>query len=142
MKENALVFLFQILIVFTVPVHAGNPKEDLKAVAEKFVRVIDQNDADQLGQLLHPEMLQFVKLGDNLMSFKAADFIQMIADKKIGGVPRKVTHQSATIVRGETAQVVLNAVSHEYDFMYQLSMAKDGEKWVIVGILVDIIKLG
>ncbi len=115
---------------------------DIKAVAEEFVKVVDKNDAEALKALLHPDMIQYTYLGDKLIPFKGVDFAQMVADKKLGGTPRKVNHKSAEIIRDNTAIVVLNAVSSEYDFMYQLSLAKVAESWVIVGILVDVKKAG
>lgn len=115
---------------------------EIRAVAEQFVEVVDKSDAETLRSLLHPDMIQYTNLGDRLIPFKGADFAQMVADKKLGGVSRKITHKSAKIIRGNTAFVVLNAVSNEYDFMYQLSLAKVADKWVIVGILVDVTKPG
>lgn len=123
-------------------VKAGVQNEDgLRKAAQEFVKVVDENNAQALEKMLHPQLIQYVQMGDKLIPFKAADFIQMVADKKIGGTPRKVTFKSSHIVRGKTASVVANAVSHEYDFMYQLSMVESGGQWLIVGILVDIRKV-
>lgn len=115
---------------------------EIKAIAEQFVEVVDKNDAASLRGLLHPDMIQYTYLGDKLIPFKGTDFAQMVADKKLGGVPRKVIHKSAKIIRDNTALVVMNAVSSEYDFMYQLSLAKVANQWTIVGILVDVKKAG
>ncbi|MDW3191453.1 MAG: nuclear transport factor 2 family protein [Cytophagales bacterium] len=115
---------------------------EIKAVAEQFIEVVDKNDAESLRQLLHPDMIQYTYLGDKLIPFKGADFAQMVGDKKLGGVPRKISHKSAKIIRDNTALVVMSAVSSEYDFMYQLSLAKVDDAWVIVGILVDVNKVG
>ena len=112
-----------------------------RKTAKEFVKVVDDNNAEALEKMLHPQLVQYVQLGEDLIPFKAADFIQMVADKKIGGTPREVAFKSSHIVRGKTASVVVNAVSHEYDFMYQLSMVESGGQWLIVGILVDIQKL-
>ncbi|MEL7001162.1 MAG: nuclear transport factor 2 family protein [Bacteroidota bacterium] len=118
------------------------PSEDqLRKTAMEFVKVVDNNDVEALKKILHPQLIQYVQLGENLVPFKAADFIQMVADKKIGGTPREVTFKSSKIVRGKTGNVVLNAVSHEYDFMYQLSMVEADGQWLIVGILIDIQKV-
>lgn len=115
---------------------------EIKAVAEQFVAVVDKNDAESLRKLLHPDMLQYTYLGDKLIPFKGSDFAQMVADKKLGGVPRKVSHKSAKIIRDNTGLVVMSAISSEYDFMYQLSLAKVDDQWLIVGILVDVKKAG
>lgn len=114
---------------------------ELRKTAKEFIQVVDDNDAEALQKLLHPQLIQYTQLGEQLIPFKATDFIQMVADKKVGGTPRSVTFQSSSIVRGKTASVVLNAISHEYDFMYQLSMVKAEGQWLIVGILVDIQKV-
>ena len=116
-------------------------ENELRKAAKEFVKVVDNNNAEALEKMLHPQLIQYVQLGEDLIPFKAADLIQMVADKKIGGTPREVTFKSSTIVRGKTASVAVNAVSHEYDFMYQLSMVASEGQWLIVGILVDIQKV-
>lgn len=115
---------------------------EIKAVAEQFVEVVENNDTEALRGLLHPDMMQYTYVGDKLILFKGADFAQMVADKKFGGVPRKISHKSAKINRDNTALVVMNAANSEYNFMYQLSLSKVADKWMIVGILVDVNKAG
>ncbi|MEO1654942.1 MAG: nuclear transport factor 2 family protein [Bacteroidota bacterium] len=138
-----IFMLFALLTasIFSQSFSGVNHSDEIKKVAEDFIKAIDANDSRKLEELLHPDMLQYVRLNGKLIAFKASDFIQMIADKKIGGVPRKMTHHSAQIVRGATGQIVLQAVSEEYDFMYQMALAKNEDNWLIVGILVDVVKL-
>ncbi len=121
--------------------YASNDIDEIKQVAEKFVKFVDNNEADKLSEILLPEMIQYAYLGGNLIPFKASDFVQMVRDKKLGGTPRKISIKQAEIVRGNTAFVIVSAVSNEYDFKYQLSVAKKDGKWVIVGILSDIVKV-
>lgn len=128
------------VVTLTTTTVGDNPVKEAKKVAETFIKVVDQNDAEQLKKIMHPEMVQFVRMDGNLIPFKTADYIQMVADKKLGGTPRKITHQSAKVIRGETVDVVLKAVSKEYDFMYQIALAKSGADWMVVGLLVDIQK--
>ena len=145
MKNHVTLLTLILGVTTSVLAFAKKPndsdKDDLRKVAEQFVKVVDENNGAELQKLLHPEMLQYVQLGDKLIPFKTPDYIQMVSDKKIGGKPRKVTHKSASILRGNTANVILNAVSDEYDFMYQLSMVKSSGEWIIVGILADIKKV-
>ncbi len=142
MKTNVWIFVVVFCLTHTLQIgYAANPIDSLTNVAEQFVKIVDANDAEQLKPLLHPEMVQFVQLGSQLIPFKTADFIQMVADKKIGGKPRDVEVLSANILRGQTAEVRIRAVSDEYDFMYQLAMAKNGSKWIITGVLAEIRKV-
>ncbi|MEM1134858.1 MAG: nuclear transport factor 2 family protein [Bacteroidota bacterium] len=144
MKSKNLIIAFLSLMFFSLRSYAHNeadPIKEVKKVAEAFIKVVDKHNASELKALLHPNMVQFVRMGEKLIPMTADAYIQMTVDKKIGGIPRKITHKSANIIRGETADVVLKAVSEEYDFMYQLSLAKNGNDWVIVGILVDILKV-
>ncbi len=117
---------------------ANDKNDDIKALAEQWVKTVDANDEEALMALLHPQMIQFTKLQGKLIPFKGSDFAKMVGEKKLGGVPRKITIESANILRGETAEVVLYAVSEQYSFMYQISMAKDQGKWLIVSVLTDI----
>lgn len=134
------------MICLSLAAFTNLPKEndsikEVKKVAEEFIKVVDKNDALKLKEIMHPEMVQFIRMDGQLIPFKTSDYVEMVAAKKLGGTPRKITHQSAEIIRGETADVVLKAVSKEYDFMYQIALAKSGERWVIVGLLVDIQKV-
>ncbi len=132
--------MLMILVAVMTNYSASNekaPKDAIQA-AKDFVTLVDENDASSLEQVLHPEMMQFAKIGDKLMPFKRSDFIQMVADKKLGGTPREITIKNAHVIRGETVDVMLQAISHEYDFMYQISLAKEAEKWLVVTVLSDI----
>lgn len=111
---------------------------EAKKTAEAFIRLVDVNDGNGLTEILHPEMVQFAKIGDQLMPMKGTDFVQMVTDKKLGGTPREIKMKDVKLVRGETADIVLQAVSDEYDFMYQISMVKEGGKWLIVSVMSDI----
>lgn len=122
----------------TSPQSTADPLVGATQTAEAFVKLVDVNDAEALGKILHPEMVQFAKIGDKIMPFKAADFIQMVSDKKLGGSPRAITLQSVELVRGGTANVILHAVSEEYDFMYQIALAQDQDNWLVVGVMSDI----
>lgn len=147
MKKNLFLItvvagIITAIVAFALSAKGDIPNEDeLRKTAREFVKVVDDNNAEALEKMLHPQLIQYVQLGEKLIPFKAADFIQMVADKKIGGTPREVTFKSSNIVRGKTASVVVNAVSHEYNFMYQLSMVESEGRWLIVGILVDIQKV-
>ncbi|MEM8893810.1 MAG: nuclear transport factor 2 family protein [Bacteroidota bacterium] len=116
----------------------GKSKAEVSELASSFIEAVDENNDAALKELLHADMIQYVRLNGNLIPFHAKDFIQMIADKKLGGVPREFTVSSAKIVRDQTAYADVNAVSDEYDFMYHISMAHSGQRWVIVGIIADI----
>ena len=122
------------------PLLATEKNEEVKDVAETFIKTVDNSDADGLRKVLHPEMLQFTQLNGKLIPFKGSDFVKMVEDKKLGGVPRKITHKSAKVLRNGIAEVTLQATSSEYDFMYQISLAKTDGKWLIVGVVNDAIK--
>ena len=119
----------------------NDPIDELKKVAIQFVQVVDDNDSEQLKKLLHSDMVQYVQMGPKLIPFKANDFIQMVADKKIGGHPRKISFHAAEMHRGQAGSIQVQAVSDEYDFMYHLNFAKSADKWIIVGIVVDIVEV-
>lgn len=133
------MMLFLLLSVFTTTsTPSSDPLADALETATAFVQLVDDNDAKGLAKILHPEMMQFAKIGDDLHPFKTADFIQMVADKKLGGQARTITVQQVQLVRDNTVNVVLHAVSKEYDFMYQIALAKSNEQWQVVGVLSDI----
>ena len=125
-----------------IMISCSAPKEKVPVevieVAKSFVTLVDKNDAIGLEKILHPKMMQFAKIGDKLMPFTGTDFVKMVADKKLGGTPREIMMKKAQMIRGETMDIILQAVSHEYDFMYQISLAKESGKWVIVTVLSDI----
>ena len=124
------------MAINTAP-NEGALKDAIKT-ANEFVSFVDENNAVALEKILHPQMMQFAKIGDKLMPFKGSDFIKMVADKKLGGHPRTINLKSVQSIRGETVDVLLQAVSEEYDFMYQISLAKESGDWLVVTVLSDI----
>ncbi len=114
------------------------PLADAINTAEAFIELVDINDAEALRKILHPDMMQFAKIGDKLMPFKGPDFINMVAEKKIGGKSREMSIKNVQLVRAGSADVIVQAVSEEYDFIYQISMVEEGGKWIIVTVLADI----
>ena len=63
----------------------------------------------------------------------------MVEEKKLGGKPREIAFKHAEFLSEKLAVVVLNAVSSEYDFLYQISLGKSNDrKWEIIGIATEI----
>lgn len=133
-----MMLLILMSMITSVPATADDPLADAAQTAEAFVKLVDDSNAEELAKILHPDMMQYAKLGEKIMPFKAADFVQMVADKKLGGTPREVSLENVQLIRGNTADVVLHAVSAEYDFMYQISLIKDTDQWLIVSVMSDI----
>ena len=139
MKSNIFILMTVFCSLFTMQyAHAADPIDDIKKVADQFVKLVDINDVDNLKPLLHVDLVQFVFLGDKWIPFKTPDFIQMVSEKKIGGKPRTVEYQNVVMLSEKTGQARIRAVSDEYDFVYQLSLVKDGKNWIIVGITTEI----
>ncbi|MEM6398378.1 MAG: nuclear transport factor 2 family protein [Bacteroidota bacterium] len=134
---KVMFFMFMSMIASAYGT-SDDPLAGATQTAEAFVKLVDDNNAEELAKILHPDMMQYARLGEKIMPFKAADFVQMVAEKKLGGTPRSISLASVQLVRGDTADVVLQAVSSEYDFMYQISLIKDGEQWLIVSVMSDI----
>ncbi len=135
------VLIAAVTMSWLLPLMAFDKTDDIKSVAEQWVKTVDANDGEGLKALLHDQMVQYTMLGEQLIPSTGTDFAKMVADKKLGGVPRKITIKSANVLRGNTAEVVLQAVSSEYDFMYQISLVKQEGKWLIVAVLTDIVKV-
>ncbi|MEM9078444.1 MAG: nuclear transport factor 2 family protein [Bacteroidota bacterium] len=136
-KKLVLGVLLFTFVFAKVP--AQESKTKIKQVAAQFVKGADVQDGKLLEEILEPESLQYVLIGGKLNMFSAKDYIQMVNDKKLGGKPRKITYRHAELLGSNLAVVVLNAVSEEFDFLYQLSMTKlSNGKWEIVGITAEI----
>lgn len=142
MKRNILMYLVIVLSLSALQFsYVNDPIQEMKEVARQFVKVVDENDAVQLNKLLHPDLVQYVRLGEQLIPFKAPDFIQMVADKKLGGKPRTIEFHSAEMLRGEFGEIKMRAVSDEYDFVYLITIAKQEDKWMIINIIADILEV-
>ncbi len=127
-----------LTLVFTVTT-AQESKTKIKKIAAQFVKGADVNDGKLLEDVLEPNSLQYVLVGGKLNTFSAQDYIKMVNEKQLGGKPRKITYRHAEFLGSNLAVVVLNAVSEEYDFLYQLSMTKLANgKWEIVGVTAEI----
>lgn len=134
---KTMLFLF-FTVFGSLSMSAEDPLAGAVETATAFIQLVDDNEAEALTKILHPEMIQFAKIGGKLHPFKAADFIQMVADKKLGGKTREITIHTVQLVRDGTVNIVLQAVSEEYDFMYQIALAKASDQWQVVGVMSDI----
>lgn len=138
MIKNLLSLVLLVLFTFA-SVNAQDAKTNIKKVAATFVKGADAQDPDLLTAVMEPNALQYVLIGGKFNTFSTAQYIAMVKEKKLGGKPRKITYKHAELLSDHLAVVVLNAVSIEYDFLYQLSMAKSAAgKWEIVGITAEI----
>ncbi len=136
--QKILIPLFVSLFLLSA-VQAQESKSKIKQVAAQFVKGADVQDGKMLEKILEPSSLQYVMIGGKLNTFSAKDYVQMVNEKKLGGKPRKITYRHAEFLGNNLAVVVLNAVSVEYDFLYQLSMTKGADgAWTIVGITAEI----
>ncbi|WP_299535774.1 nuclear transport factor 2 family protein [Ulvibacterium sp.] len=136
-KKSSICILF-LTLVFGFG-NAQESKAVIKEVAAQFVQGADLQKGEMLEQVLEPKSLQYVLIGGKFNTFSAEQYIAMINKKELGGKPRKITYQHAEFLGRNLAIVVLNAVSSEYDFLYQLSMARSASgKWEIVGITTEI----
>ena len=139
MMSKVLIFLSMGLFVMkSTPKDGPDSVADMRMAAEQFVKVVDEQSAEPLTSLLHPDLVHYVQLGDQLLTFGAADYIKMVADKKVGGKPRKMNILSISKGRNGMGEVKLHAVSETYDFMYYLTMVQQNDQWVIIGIVADI----
>ncbi|MEM1259641.1 MAG: nuclear transport factor 2 family protein [Bacteroidota bacterium] len=134
-----LVCSAMLLTVVLATATAQESKVKIKQVAAQFVKGADVNNGKLLEEVLEPKSMQYVLIGGKLNTFSAKDYIKMVNEKQLGGKPRKITYKHAEFLGENLAVVVLNAVSEEYDFLYQLSMTKlaNGE-WEIVGVTTEI----
>ena len=139
MVTKKSVFSVLLLTLAFGVVHAQDSKTVIKKVAAQFVKGADVQDGKLLEEVLEPKSLQYVLVGGKRNTFSAEDYINMVNDKQLGGKPRKITYRHAEFLGENLAVVVLNAVSEEYDFLYQLSMTKQADgKWEIVGVSTEI----
>lgn len=129
-----------LLLVFGISAcQAQNSKDDIRAIAETFIKGADQQQGTMLQEVLHPESKQFVHLGGKVSVITAEQYIQLIDAKKLGGTPRKIKFKQAYFVRNNLAVVELNALSNKFDFQYHLSLVKSAEgQWQIVGIMAEV----
>ncbi len=130
------------ILVVTLAIATTNAQEasvKIKEVAEKFVKGADDQDAALLKKVLEPNSIQYVLMGGKFNIFTTNQYITMVEEKKLGGKPRKITFKHAEVLSKKLAVVVLNAVSSEYDFLYQLTLGRsDNDKWEIIGISTEI----
>lgn len=136
-KNPLHIVLFALLTFGTIS--AQDSKVNIKKVAAQFVKGADVQNPEMLKNVLEENSLQYVLIGGKFNTFSAEQYIKMVAEKQLGGKPRKITYKHAEFLGDNLAVVVLNAVSSEYDFLYQLSLAKSNSgKWEIVGVTTEI----
>ncbi|MEM0933972.1 MAG: nuclear transport factor 2 family protein [Bacteroidota bacterium] len=141
MLKNVYLIVLLVLLAF-VPGNAQESKAVLKKIALQFVEGADEQNPELLKNIMEPKAMQYVLIGGQFSTFTTEQYIQMVREKKLGGKARKVTYKHAEFLGENLAVVVLNAVSSELDFLYQLAMARSKNgKWEIVGITAEIKKV-
>ncbi len=135
-KTYVTILVFTLVFVTS---HAQESKAKIKEVATQFVKAADIQDAALLQKVLEPNSIQYVLMGGKFNIFTTKQYITMVAEKKLGGKPRKITFKHAEFLSKKLAVVVLNAVSSEYDFLYQISLGmSNNNKWEIIGVSTEI----
>lgn len=139
MERKKIIFSALLCLLAFTFASAQESKTKIKQIAAQFVKGADVQDGKLLEEVLAPKSLQHVLMGGKLNTFSAEDYIQMVNDKKLGGKPRTITYKHAEFLGDNLAVVVVNAVSEEYDFLYQLSMTKLANgAWEIVAVVAEI----
>ncbi|MEL6561577.1 MAG: nuclear transport factor 2 family protein [Bacteroidota bacterium] len=137
LKKTCMMILVCTLLFATS--YAQESKDEIKEVATQFVRGADIQDAALLEKVLEPNSIQYVLMGGDFNILTTKQYITMVEEKKLGGKPREITFKHAEFLSKKLAVVVLNAVSSEYDFLYQISLGKSSDsKWEIIGIATEI----
>ena len=110
-----------------------------ECLVEGPVKAADEQNGKLLEEVMEPKSQQYVLAGGKLTSFSTTDYIAMVNAKKLGGKPRKITYRLAEFSGKNLAIVVLNAVSDQFDFLYQFSMTKRADgKWEIVAVTAEV----
>jgi len=139
MQFRSLMTILIISVMTVTNACAEKPEDVLKKLATTFIEGADAQKGSMLQEVLHPQGQQFVKLGGKLSIITAEQYIQLIDGKKLGGTPRKITFGKVQLLTDNLGLVDLSAVSSEYNFKYQLSLAKnEAGEWTIVNIMADI----
>jgi Putative lumazine-binding len=113
------------------------PSEDQKAVEAatmQFLEGGDKSDVAMLDAVIHPDYRLVLNrvFGDVITKMDKATYLKMIADKKIGGVPRKATIVSTTVA-GNVAAVEVTTTNDKADFRSFLHFIKEPDgKWRLV----------
>jgi Putative lumazine-binding len=87
-----------------------------------------------LDAVLHPDYRLVLNrvFGDVITKMDKTTYLKMIADKKIGGVPRKATINSV-VVAGNVASVDVTTVNEKAEFRSFLQFLKEPDgKWRLV----------
>ncbi|GAA4270795.1 nuclear transport factor 2 family protein [Aquimarina gracilis] len=136
--KKTFITILVFALAFTT-FNAQESKAKIKEIAAQFVKGADIQDATLLQKVLEPNSIQYVLMGGKFNIFTANQYITMVEEKKLGGKPRKITFKHAEFLSKNLAVVVLNAVSSEYDFLYQISLGiSNNDKWKIIGVSTEI----
>jgi len=129
--------LTSLLIVGFAIAHISTSQtieNDVKSVAEKFVKSADNQDPEMLESVLFKDAKQFVMFGPQVMQSSASEYIAQIRDKKLGGKERAIEIQNVLLEGENVAYVKLQAVGGGLTFSYQLTMFKLEDSWKIMTI--------
>ena len=99
----------------------NDPIDDIKQIAKQFVNTP------------RPwyRMCTWIR---NSFPLRSPDFIQMAADKKIGGKPRKIEFRGASLLPGEIAGVRVRAINEEYIYCHPI-VPEEPAEWASIGVV-------
>jgi Putative lumazine-binding len=116
-------------------VAAETPEQKaVAAAATQFLEGGDKSDAAVLDAVLHPDYRLVLNrvFGDVITKMDKTTYLKMIADKKIGGVPRKATINSV-VAAGNVGSVDVTTVNEKAEFRSFLQFLKEPDgKWRLV----------
>jgi hypothetical protein len=114
---------------------ADSPEQKaVEAATMQFLEGGDKSDAAMLDAVIHPDYRLVLNrvFGDVITKMDKTTYLKMIADKKIGGVPRKASITSV-VVAGNVASVDVTTTNEKAEFRSFLQFFKEPDgKWRLV----------
>ncbi|MEO1257208.1 MAG: nuclear transport factor 2 family protein [Bacteroidota bacterium] len=141
MKLRTMIVIASMLACFAGTAQDQLDLANIETVVQNFARFGDQQNADGLDGILHPEYRAVVNrlFGSPEASLmNKATYLQLVRDKKIGGDERQVFLLSVDVVNNN-ASVKAIFEGKQLRFTTFISLIKSEEgKWLVVGDMPDI----
>ncbi|KAA3602848.1 MAG: hypothetical protein DWQ06_06665 [Calditrichaeota bacterium] len=142
-QKHFFLTTLSILTILLTNVFASE-KEDREAIRQTISYFVQSGDtqSSKLGKKsLHEDCKQIIlgNIGETekgFMEMPTSVYLKMLDEKKIGG-DKRTFEISSLEVSNQTASAKVKIYSEKHTFTDFISLAKFGNEWKIIGILID-----
>ena len=135
---TSILFFVSALLVMGISIQTPvEYDDDIRGIVKQFSEAADQQDTALMEGILHTEAQQFFVGPQGLVRLTTPAYMDMLAQKQIGGTPRSL-EISAVDIQGNLASVKASMDNDAMHFENFFSLMKIDDEWKIVSVILSV----